>query len=544
MSWQAQENKSDIVKDNPIAEKLAGDEQQEQSQGLSLLERLKVKIVHFFICKTKLWEQFYHFGNWLEFEGSKVAEEMNESTLTIELSVDGVPESLRIGPKKHPHELDGYDKLWPFLLSLGVHRLQLDSRLEINQITDVFTFLYSFRKKIKKSQKERPSGLLLTNLFSDKGIHIACTFTSVQNNNLNISYSYCVLSFSRFIRWFEKRQKTFRDHRALFTAAPRYSLLVAVFVLVPGLIFAYLFKSLPLALVTCAEAIILGSLVYVFLQSIGSVEYDNEEKSYHLQKTYRQMKFYNDRIIRDVKRARLVQDKFVPEVSNMPLSDKIEWASSFVPAMEIGGDYFDIRQISDEQIAILFSDVSGHGMSAAFITAILKTTFQTCIDNNNSLVQLVEKLNTALYRLTPDDSFAAVFMAIYDASTNTFSYVNSGHYPQPWLISARKPGQLCPIDEAGTVILGIMERIEVESAECKLRSGDIVLFVSDGLVEAQNIDGEIYGLDEFEDLLKSKHPGSPGQLVDFIMDEIGRFSKNAEQTDDRTILAFQAKEQT
>jgi serine phosphatase RsbU (regulator of sigma subunit) len=544
MNRQVQENNSEVRKDNPSAETLPGDEQQEQSQGLSLFERLKTKIVHFFICKTKLWEQFYHFGSWLEFEGSKAAEEMNESTLTIELNADGVPESLRIGLKKYPHELDSYDKLWPFLSSLDIHRLQLDSRLEINQITDVFTFLYSFRKKIKKGQEKRPSGLLLKNLFSDKGFHIACTFTSIQNNNLNISYSYCVLSFSRFIHWFEKRQKTFRDHRALFAAAPRYALLVGIFVLIPGLIFAYLFKSFPLAYVTIAQAIILGCLVYLFLQSIGSIEYDNEEKTYHLQKTYRKIKFYNDRIMHDVKRARLVQDKFVPQVSTMPLSNKIEWASSFVPAMEVGGDYFDIRQISDERIAILFSDVSGHGMSAAFITAILKTTFQSCIDNNNSLAELVEKLNTALYRLTPEDNFAAVFVAIYNASTNIFSYINSGHYPQPWLISAKNTRQLYPINEAGTVILGILERIKIESAECKLGSGDIVLFVSDGLIEAQNIDGETYGLDEFEDLLKSKRPGSPGQLVSFIMDEIGRYSKDAEQTDDRTILAFQVKEQT
>jgi sigma-B regulation protein RsbU (phosphoserine phosphatase) len=212
--------------------------------------------------------------------------------------------------------------------------------------------------------------------------------------------------------------------------------------------------------------------------------------------------------------------------------------------MEVGGDYFDVRQISDEQIAILFSDVSGHGMSAAFITAILKTTFQTCIDNDNSLAELVEKLNTALYRLTPEDSFAAVFVAIFEASTNTFSYVNSGHYPQPWLISAKKNRELYPIDEAGTVILGIQERIKIESARCKLGPSDIVLFVSDGIIEAQNIDGDNYGLDEFGDLLKSKHSGSPSQLVDFIMDEIGRFSKDAEQMDDRTILAFQVKEQT
>ncbi|MHC4843129.1 MAG: SpoIIE family protein phosphatase, partial [Planctomycetota bacterium] len=59
---------------------------------------------------------------------------------------------------------------------------------------------------------------------------------------------------------------------------------------------------------------------------------------------------------------------------------------------------------------------------------------------------------------------------------------------------------------------------------------------------AQNVDGETYALDEFRDLLKSKQPGSPGQLVSIIMDEISQFSKDTEQTDDRTILAFQVKE--
>ncbi|MHC4843672.1 MAG: hypothetical protein ACYTEE_07720, partial [Planctomycetota bacterium] len=122
MNRQAHDNSSDVIENNPETQTPPGDEEQEQAQGLSLFERLRIKIVHFFICKTKLWQQFYHFGNWLEFEGSKIAEEMNESMLTVELSEDGVPDSLRIGLKKDPHELGGYDNLWSFLSSLDIQR--------------------------------------------------------------------------------------------------------------------------------------------------------------------------------------------------------------------------------------------------------------------------------------------------------------------------------------------------------------------------------------------------------------------------------------
>jgi sigma-B regulation protein RsbU (phosphoserine phosphatase) len=283
--------------------------------------------------------------------------------------------------------------------------------------------------------------------------------------------------------------------------------------------------------------------VYLFLQTIGSVEYDNEEKTHHLEKTYGQLKLYTDRIIYDVKRARLVQDKFIPELSAMPLLDKVEWASVFVPAMEVGGDYFDVHQMPDEKAAILFSDVSGHGMAAAFITAILKTIFQNCVDNETSLTELVERLNSTLHRLTPEDSFAAVFVAVYDASSRHFSYINAGHYPPPWLLSRKNSELIYPIDEAGTMILGIKDNIEIKSAEFKLEAGDIVLFVSDGIIEAQNEEGDNFGLGTLEDLLKSREAGRPGELVSSIMNEIGKFSKDAEQTDDRTMLAFQVREQ-
>ena len=73
--------------------------------------------------------------------------------------------------------------------------------------------------------------------------------------------------------------------------------------------------------------------------------------------------------------------------------DKIDWAHSFEPADEVGGDYFDVGIIDENRLTVLFSDVCGHGMSAAFITAVLKTTFQAWLDNANTLTELGANLN-------------------------------------------------------------------------------------------------------------------------------------------------------
>ena len=116
-------------------------------------------------------------------------------------------------------------------------------------------------------------------------------------------------------------------------------------------------------------------MVYVFFMVAGSVEYDNEEKDYQLTRAYREVKSYADQIKANLNRGQVIQHKFLPDLENGRLSEHVNWASNFDPVEEVGGDYYDVQHLDDNRIAILFSDVSGHGMAAAFVTGILKTTF-------------------------------------------------------------------------------------------------------------------------------------------------------------------------
>jgi sigma-B regulation protein RsbU (phosphoserine phosphatase) len=273
----------------------------------------------------------------------------------------------------------------------------------------------------------------------------------------------------------------------------------------------------------------------------GSVEYDNEEKDYQLTRAYREVTTYADQVRADLNRAQTIQRRFLPDLTNGRLLENLDWAFNFDPVAEVGGDYYDVEYLDDDRIAILFSDVSGHGMAAAFVTGILKTTFASWIDSKLELSDFVGMLNSTMCSLTPVENFAAVFVGIYDCSTGELSYVNAGHHPQPWRIPAANGESISSITGGRTLLMGVDRDIEIEPSRLTLGAGDIVLFASDGVVENQNAEGELYGTERFSAFLQTQRGEPVRNLVNSIVEEWRSFSTDARQTDDRTVLALQVK---
>jgi len=215
-----------------------------------------------------------------------------------------------------------------------------------------------------------------------------------------------------------------------------------------------------------------------------------------------------------------------------------------MPAEKVGGDYFDVAELDNTRVAILFSDVSGHGMAAAFITAVMKTTFQAWLDAGGTLEELAQQMNVNLLRLVPIDSFAAAFVAIYDRSTGRLHYINCGHQPEPWHIPGDKDHTIHSLNGARNLIMGIEEHVDLTTSSVTLEPGDTVLFVSDGIVENPNIDGALYGTERVESFLQSKRLLPPETLVQTISDEARNYSRGTTQSDDRTILALRIRAQS
>lgn len=510
--------------------------------GMGWADSVRIKFHAFWLHRTDLWEQVRRFGSWLEFEATAIASDRSESEIILELDTESTLRSLRIGPRPHNQELDGYAQLWGFLWSLGIRTIHLDARLERNQIEDVIGLLYCHRAAIQT--KGPAANRTLAQLMSPQGIHVACTQTSLCDRTLKVTYTYCTLQFSRIVHWFEARNGKFHDHRTLFHAAPRYAAALTLAVTGPAVILSAILGHLFLCTVIGSSVIVLFALTYMSFMIVGSVEYDNEEKAYRLSKAYGRLREYTSRIRADIERARTVQETFMPAPDRMPFQDHLQWAAGFMPAEEVGGDYFDVAELDNTRVAILFSDVSGHGMAAAFITAVMKTTFQAWLDAGGTLEQLAQQMNVNLLRLVPLGSFAAAFIAIYDRSTGRLHYINCGHQPEPWHIPGDKSNTIHSLNGARNLIMGIEEHVDLTTSSVTLEPGDTVLFVSDGIVENPNIDGALYGTERFESFLQSKRLLPPEALVQMISEEARNYSRGTNQSDDRTILALRTKAQS
>ncbi len=346
------------------------------------------------------------------------------------------------------------------------------------------------------------------------------------------------MRYSHLVHWFERRNKNFRDHRSLFHLAPHYGLIATTVILVPSILLAGWYQQWIILSLLLTAALVLYGMTYLFLMVVGSVEYDNEEKAYQLSRTYSQLKFYASRVQADISRAQTIQQCFLPDTSKMPMCQLVDWASSYLPADEVGGDYFDVKSLGDDRVAIIFADVCGHGMAAALVTAVIKTTFQDWSKMSASLEKLALQLNQNIYFTTPTGYFAAVFLAILNGKTGQLEYINCGHNPLPWLLHEANPSQL---DQASCMILGIEEMIDIQKAEVSLQKGDGFLIASDGIVENQDIEGQLYGQERFEELLRKNATLSISEMTQLITRETESFSKGTSLKDDQTLLTFRIK---
>jgi serine phosphatase RsbU (regulator of sigma subunit) len=481
---------------------------------------------------SPLWAEINGFARWVE-DGSP-SDRLEAVRIRLE---DGGP-TLDGDTDRQP--LGGWDRLWRFLRGAGIHELALDPRLESNQVVDVLTLIFAERRGLLDGRGPSRPSHPAARVRSPEGLSLACAVTRLVEGRLTISYSYCMTRFSRLVRWFKERQTHLRDHRALFRAAPRYAVVVALGPLAVFLLYT-IHGSWTLLLVTSllGSAAMFGA-TYLFFMTVGSVEYDNEEQAHNLKQAYTQLKRYADRIRYDMDRARAVQQRLLPDPGAMPLPDQLDWASSFAPQEEVGGDYFDAALTKSGRAALIFADVSGHGLGAALVTAIIKTTFEAWLERDDDLVAFVRLLNQRLFDLTPLQSFAAVAVGVYDPDRRTFCYCNCGHNPHPYLVSSGD-GAVEPLDASPVIILGVIPEIDLRPATVQLQPGDTLFFATDGITEARDERDEEFDEERLEQYLARHHELPLQRLVTGLVDAVEEFTGGSEQGDDRTILAARVR---
>lgn len=241
------------------------------------------------------------------------------------------------------------------------------------------------------------------------------------------------------------------------------------------------------------------------------------------------------RMKKELDYARQIQLSMLPE-PRIKIGE-LEIAAKSLPAMEVGGDYFDYFKLSDTETGVFICDVSGHGVASALMLSGLRSSMHLVLEDTKNPREIFEKLNRMIRKTQSRKMFVTAIFAVLNTEKNTCSLFNAGHLP-PYKIDG-KTGELFKIKRHG-VTLGAIDEIAPDTSESDVcidfMKGDKLVFYTDGLSEATNHARKEFGFERIEKIL-SENPGkTPDELLTIITEEVNKFTENSEQHDDLTLL--------
>jgi len=228
--------------------------------------------------------------------------------------------------------------------------------------------------------------------------------------------------------------------------------------------------------------------------------------------------------------AREVQARLFPQ--RFPKLQTLEYAGGCIQARQVGGDYYDFLELKPGRLALVLADIAGKGVSGALLMANLQANLRSqyamALDD---LAHLLGSVNHLFYENSTSSSYATLFFGDYDDATRRLSYVNCGHLP-PLLL--RAGGQLERLT-ATTTVLGLFEKWECSVAEVQLAPGDTLVLYTDGVTEAESIEGEEFGESRLAETLRAHRNLPVDPLLKTIVATVQEFS-GLEQADDITLV--------
>lgn len=257
----------------------------------------------------------------------------------------------------------------------------------------------------------------------------------------------------------------------------------------------------------------------------------------------------SERIQHELEIAHNVQQALFP--SQLPQFDRIQVATSCIPHRETSGDFYDIVTMGDGQVGVIIGDVSGKSIPAAMLMVSTHSTLRMELYNHDTPAQVLNHANDILYSSVPRGMFSAVCHAIINSQSHEIVWANAGQI-YPLMIHANADAQLglgaymenhqryTHLETNGMSLpLGIVNKGEYQDHRRILMHGDMVLFYTDGVIEAMNAQREMYGFEQLELLVNSlpEEALTPQRIIDEVLSDIARFTGQEEQHDDITLVA-------
>lgn len=235
--------------------------------------------------------------------------------------------------------------------------------------------------------------------------------------------------------------------------------------------------------------------------------------------------------------AKQIQLSALPNVfPPFPNDPEIDFYAKYKPAKIIGGDFYDYYYVSKNRLAFLIADVSGKGVPAAMFMMRAKTSFRVFADKKNNPADVLEAVNNYLCENNEAEMFVTAWFGMVDIITGELEYSSAGHNP-PYVVNAKDKKPFI-LDTKPALVLGAMPNISYPNNYYKFNPGEKLMLYTDGIVEAHNIDSQLYGEDKFVDSLENHKELSIRDLCENIAFEVDEFAAGKEQFDDYSLLCF------
>lgn len=257
------------------------------------------------------------------------------------------------------------------------------------------------------------------------------------------------------------------------------------------------------------------------------------------QKTTKERDMYFDELERkknELKVAQKIQQTFLPDA--IPLLNDFDIGALNIPAKEVGGDFYDFIPITDDKMGIAIANVSEKGVPAALLMALSKTIVQTKARKTQQVSDVMEYLNKLVMVEADSGIDLSLFYAVLDIKKKILNYINAG-LDSP-LVFKKDTGKVIKLINED-FYLGKIINMEFKEKKISLSSGDIVLFYTDGIINALNEKKEPFGIERLKTLIKENYTLQSENVVWKIKQEISSFSKDKPQFDDMTLVVLKVK---
>jgi PAS domain S-box-containing protein len=241
------------------------------------------------------------------------------------------------------------------------------------------------------------------------------------------------------------------------------------------------------------------------------------------------------RLKEEARMARDIQANLLPK-SNPEISG-YDIAGMSLPALNVGGDYYDFIQLDEHRLAIGLGDVSGKGLAAALVMSNLQATIRGQSFFGGTSNECLERANKLLFDSTDSKTFVSLFYGILDTNKNTLCYANAGQNT-PLLFSAGKKPR--PLKTHG-LALGLKKDVSYQNDEIPINPGDRLLIYSDGISEAMNDRMEEFGDRKLRDIVQSDKGDSTNKSLEKIIAAVNLHFGDAKQNDDMTLIILRRK---